>query len=79
MQEGSRRFFKVTMSPLNAVLRLYVTIVDVRYWEWFIVYADDLLKWLELFGWVVNQESFGMIVISKNWLVCSLIIRAYES
>ena len=30
-------------------------------------------------GWVVNQESYGMLVLSTDWIVCSLTVGASES
>ena len=31
------------------------------------------------FGWVVNQESYGVVVLSTDWIVCSLTVGASES
>ena len=31
------------------------------------------------FSWVVNQEGYGMVDSSTDWIVCSLNVGAYES
>ena len=48
------------------------------------VKEERILKGLSViidscFGWVVNQEGYGMIALSIDWIVCSLIVGASES
>ena len=48
------------------------------------VKEERILKGLSViidscFGWVVNQEGYGMIALFTDWIVCSLIVRASES
>ena len=31
------------------------------------------------FGWVVNQEGYGMVDLSTDWIVCSINVGASES
>ena len=31
------------------------------------------------FGWFVNQEGYGIVVLSTDWIVCSLTVGASES
>ena len=64
-QEGSRRLKKVQECQRRKDSK------RVKIYNCFLIDS-----W---FGWVVNQEGYGMVALSTDWIVCSLNVGASES
>ena len=68
VQEGLRRLNKALKSP-----RIFMDVKGER--------VPKGLRYIVVswFGWIVNQEGYGLVALTTDWIVCSLIVGASES